>query len=134
MFIILVKLFTANKKRRGNISVSPFFSHILPKTLPRASGLLSIIAPTFPHDFISGQPPQFSNFFSSAHCLIGHKDSQYTVFAPGIRQPEQLIISGVISTPLSADHSFDTFIRSSLSLFMGQSFFLCDAHTADQAA
>ncbi len=74
--------------------------------------------PTFSHDFISGHPPQVSIFFSCAHCLIGHKESQYTVFAPGIRHPEQLIISGVISTPLSSDHSFDTFIRNSLSLLI----------------
>jgi hypothetical protein len=85
-------------------------------SLPRASGLFPIIAPTFSHDFISGQPPQVSICFSLAHCLIGHKESQYTVFTPGKRQPEQLIISGVISTPLSSDHSFDTFIRRSLSL------------------
>ena len=47
-----------------------------------------------------------------AHCLIGHSLSQKGVFAPATLHPVQLIILGVIVTPLSSDHSFATFLRS----------------------
>lgn len=45
----------------------------------------------------------------SAHCLMGHKKSQYGVFAPCTRHPWQFIMDGVISTPFNLLHSTATF-------------------------
>ena len=52
-------------------------------------------------------------FLPSAHCRIGQSESQNGVFRPSRRQPSQFIISAVISTPFSFDHSAATFFRSS---------------------
>ena len=47
---------------------------------------------------------------------MGQRDSQKGVFAPSMRQPTQLIISGVICTPFSADQRAATRARSASSL------------------
>jgi len=80
-----------------------------------ASGLFRMIAPSFPHELISEQSPQVSSRLPAAHCLMGHMESQYGVFTPGILHPEQLIMSGVIATPFISDHFSATLLLSSLS-------------------
>ena len=82
-----------------------------------ASALFPVIIASFSHEFISGQLPHVSICLLIAHCRIGHSESQKGVFTPGILHPTQLIISAVIPTPFSSDHSLATRLRSASSLF-----------------
>ena len=66
---------------------------------------------------VSGQPPHVARPRLRAHFRTGQRESLYGVFAPGRRQPEQWIISGVIPAWFSSDQSFATFRRSSPSSF-----------------
>ena len=64
---------------------------------------------------ICGQSAQVSSPFSRMQLCTGQSLSQKGVLAPSIRQPVQLIISGVIVTPLSFVHSAAVFSRRVLS-------------------
>ena len=64
---------------------------------------------------ICGQSAQVSSPFSRMQLCTGQSLSQKGVLAPSMRQPVQLIISGVIVTPLSFVHSAAVFSRRALS-------------------
>ena len=83
----------------------------------RASGAASTTMRIFSQEPIPWHPPQVSRPLPMAHCLIWHRDSQYGVFAPSMRQPSQFIMSGVISTLFISDHFLAISRRSPSSSF-----------------
>lgn len=81
----------------------------------RTKGLFAAMLPSVGQFSIWEQSAQVSNPFSRTQLCIGQSLSQKGVFAPSIRQPVQLIISGVMVTPLSFVHRAAVFSRRALS-------------------
>ena len=67
------------------------------------------------HPSICPQSAQVSSPFSRTQVCTGQSLSQNGVFAPSARQPVQVIMSGVIVTPLSLVHRAAVFSRRALS-------------------
>ena len=67
----------------------------------KTNGLFPAICPSVGHPSICPQSTQVSSPFSRTQLCTGQSLSQKGVFAPSTRQPVQLIMSGVIVTPLS---------------------------------
>ena len=111
-------LLSRTVKRFKGVSLSLVYHHrSRSSSRDFASGLLFQTAPTVGQPSLSGQSPQVARPFFKTHWRMGHSLSQNGVLTPSVRQPRQLIISGVMGTPFSSLQSFAVFSRSALSLF-----------------
>ena len=81
----------------------------------KTNGLFTAICPSVGHASICAQSAQVSSPFSRTQLCTGQSLSQKGVFAPSMRQPVQLIVSGRIVTPLSFVHRAAVFSRRVLS-------------------
>ena len=81
----------------------------------QTNGLFAAMHPNVGHPSICSQSAQVLKFFSRTQLCTGQNLSQNSVLAPSTRQPVQLIISGVIVTPLSFVHKSAVFLRRALS-------------------
>lgn len=71
--------------------------------------------PSVVHPSICEQSAHVAHPFSRTQLRIGQSLSQKGVFMPSVRQPAQVIMSGVIKTPLNFDHKAAVFSRKALS-------------------
>ena len=81
----------------------------------KTNGLFPAICPSVGHPSICPQSAQVSSPFSRTQLCTGQSLSQKGVLAPSMRHPVQLIMSGVIVTPLSFVQSAAVFSRRALS-------------------
>ena len=81
----------------------------------KTNGLFSAICPSVGHPSICPQSAHVSSPFSRTQLCTGQSLSQKGVLAPSMRHPVQLIMSGVIVTPLSFVQSATVFSRRALS-------------------
>ena len=102
----------------------------------KTNGLFTAICPSVGHASICAQSAQVSSPFSRTQLCTGQSLSQKGVFAPSMRQPVQLIVSGRIVTPLSFVHRAAVFSRRVLSFaivaILASHFFAGQSAAADQ--